>query len=165
MKRRLAQIDESIVRHLGQIESADRVDPGNTDKVDRLQDKITALKEEMQRLKKLEARMLELPGQQITLTDPDARSMATSGRGSGVVGYNTQAAVDAKHHLIVAHEVTNVGNDRSQLYNMASQAKEALDVEALESWPTVATSKARRSWPASKTTLRPTCRSRSPRAA
>ena len=132
MRRRLAQIDESIVRYLGQIESADRVDPGNTDKVDRLQDKIAALKEEMQRLKKLEARMLEAPGQQISLTDPDARSMATSGRGSGVVGYNVQTAVDARHHLIVAHEVTNVGNDRSQLYNMARQAKEALDVEALE---------------------------------
>jgi transposase len=133
MQRRLLQIDESIVRYLGQIESADRQDPGQrSDKVDRLQDKISALKEEMQRLKKLEARMLEAPGQQISLTDPDARSMATSGRGSGVVGYNVQTAVDAKHHLIVAHEVTNVGNDRSQLHNMASQAKEALDVEALE---------------------------------
>jgi transposase len=132
MQRRLRQIDESIVRYLGQIESADRVDPGNTNKVDRLQEKISALKEEMQRLKKLEARMLELPGQQISLTDPDARSMATSGRGSGVVGYNVQTAVDATHHLIVAHEVTNVGNDRSQLHNMARQAKEALDVEALE---------------------------------
>jgi len=132
MKRRLQQIDDSIVRYLGQIESADRVDPGNTDKVDRLQDKIAALKAEMQRLKKLEARMLEAPGQQISLTDPDARSMATSGRGSGVVGYNVQTAVDAKHHLIVAHEVTNIGNDRSQLHNMARPAKEALEVEALE---------------------------------
>jgi len=133
VKRRLAQIDESIVRYLGQIESADRQDPGrSTDKVDRLQDKISALKTEMQRLKKLEARMLESPGQQISLTDPDARSMATSGRGSGVVGYNLQSAVETKHHLIVAHEVTNVGSDRSQLYNMASQAKEALDVDELE---------------------------------
>lgn len=133
MKRRLAQIDDSIVRYLGQIESADRVDPGGSiDKVERLQDKISALKTEMQRLKKLEARMLETPGQQISLTDPDARSMATSGRGSGVVGYNVQTAVDAKHHLIVAHEVTNSGSDRSQLHNMARQAKEALKVDALE---------------------------------
>jgi transposase len=133
MKRRLRQIEESIERCLGQMESADRVDPGGSgDKVDRLQDKIAALKQEMQRLKKLEARMLEAPGQQISLTDPDARSMATSGRGSGMVGYNVQTAVDARHHLIVAHEVTNVGHDRSQLHNIASQAKAALDVEALE---------------------------------
>jgi transposase len=133
MKRRLRQIEESIERYLGQMESADRVDPGGSgDKVDRLQDKIAALKQEMQRLKKLEARMLEAPGQQISLTDPDARSMATSGRGSGMVGYNVQTAVDAGHHLIVAHEVTNVGHDRSQLHNIARQAKEALDVETLE---------------------------------
>jgi transposase len=132
MQRRLAQIDESIVRYLGQIESADRVDPGNTAKVERLEDKIGALKQEMRRLKKLEARMLETPGQQISLTDPDARSMATSGRGSGVVGYNVQTAVDAKHHLIVAHEVTNVGTDRSQLHNIARQAKDALAVDTLE---------------------------------
>ena len=71
--------------------------------------------------------MLQAPGKQISLTDPDARSMATSGRGTGMVGYNVQTAVDTEHHLIVAHEVTNVGHDRTQLANMASQAKEALD--------------------------------------
>lgn len=76
--------------------------------------------------------MLEAPDQQISLTDPDARSMATSGRGSGLVGYNVQTAVDAKHHLIVAHEVSNVGHDRQQLHRMARQAKEAMGVEALE---------------------------------
>src|SRR4029077_370588 len=72
------------------------------------------------------------PDQQVSLTDPDARSMATSGRGSGVVGYNVQTAVDAKHHLIVAHEVTNVGNDRAQLATVAGQAKTAMGTDRLD---------------------------------
>jgi len=79
----------------------------------------------MARLKKLEVRMLAAPDEQISLRDPDARSMATSGRGTGMVGYNVQAAVDTKHHLIVTHEVTNLGHDRTQLSNMSGQAKEA----------------------------------------
>ncbi len=61
------------------------------------------------------------------MADPDARSMATSGRGSGMVGYNVQAAVDTKHHPIVAHEVTNVGTDNAQLSAMAKQTKAALE--------------------------------------
>jgi transposase len=124
MKRRLQQIDESIERYLGQIASADRQERSVAeDKTQRLEDKIAALKEEMARLKKLEVRMLQAPDQQISQTDPDARSMATSGRGTGMVGYNVQTAVDAKHHLIVAHEVTNVGHDRTQLSNMATKAQ------------------------------------------
>ena len=132
MKRRLQQIDESIERYLGQIASADRQESKMAKhKTQRLEDKIAALKKEMARLKKLEVRMLAAPDQQISLSDPDARSMATSGRGTGMVGYNVQTAVDAKHHLIVAHEVTNVGNDRTQLANMATQAKEAIETEEL----------------------------------
>jgi hypothetical protein len=76
--------------------------------------------------------MLATPDQQISLTDPDARSMATSGRGSGVVGYNVQVAVDTEHHLIVTHEVTNVGNDRSQLARVAKETKVTLATESLE---------------------------------
>ena len=110
--------------------SADRQE-SSEDKTQRLEDKVAALKKEMSRLKKLETQMLERPGQQISLTDPDARSMATSGRGTGMVGYNVQTAVDAKHHLIVAHEVTNVGHDRTQLANMAQQAKAAMATEEL----------------------------------
>jgi transposase len=132
LKRRLQQIDESVERYLNQIASADRQETKAAgDKSQRFKDKIEALKQEMGRLKKLEVRMLESPDQQVSLTDPDARSMATSGRGSGVVGYNLQAAVDIKHHLIPAHEVTNEGHDRHQLYNMAQQTKEAIGTESL----------------------------------
>ena len=98
----------------------------------RLKEKIAKLKEEMGRLEKLEALRQEAPDQQISLTDPDARSMATSGRGSGTVGYNVQAAVDTEHHLIIAHEVINVGNDRAQLSPMAKKAKATLDVDELD---------------------------------
>lgn len=133
MKRRLQQIDESIERYLGQIASADRLEPEPAQqKTERLEEKIKTLKEEMDRLKKLQVRMLEAPDEQISLTDPDARSMATSGRGTGMVGYNVQMAVDAKHHLIVAHEVTNQGHDRRQLHHMATEAKTALQTEHLD---------------------------------
>jgi len=134
MKRRLDQIEESVARYLDQLDSADRQEPSRarTMKTTRLKDKIVKLKEEMQRLEALDARRRETPDQQISLTDPDARSMATSGRGSGVVGYNVQASVDTKHHLIVAHEVTNVGTDRSQLSAMANKTKAVLEVEELD---------------------------------
>ena len=117
MKRRMKQIEESVERYLHQLDSADRQEPSlaRTTKTARLKDKIATLKQEMARLKKLEVRRLAAPDQQISLTDPDARSMATSGRGSGMVGYNVQAAVDTRHHLIVVHEVTNAGTDRAQL--------------------------------------------------
>jgi transposase len=134
MQRRLEQIEESVERYLQQLDSTDRQEPSvaRETKTARLKEKIAKLKEEMQRLEKIEVRMLEAPGQQISLTDPDARSMATSGRGSGVVGYNVRAAVDTKHHLIVAHEVTNVGTDRAQLSPMAKKTKAVLGTEKLD---------------------------------
>ncbi len=134
MKRRMERIEESVGRYLDQLDSADRQEPSlvRTTRTAHLKDKIATLKQEMRRLGKLEARMLAEPDQQISLTDPDARSMATSGRGSGVVGYNVQAAVDARHHLIVAHDVINVGNDRAQLSAMAKQTKAALETDRLD---------------------------------
>jgi transposase len=126
--RRREQIEASIERYLSALETADRQEPADFTeaKVRRLKEKIVKLKEQMARLNSIEANLKETPDKQISLTDPDARSMATSGKGTGMVGYNVQTAVDTKHHLIVAHEVTNVGHDRNQLANMAKQAKSAM---------------------------------------
>jgi len=134
MKRRMAQIEESVGRYLHQLDSADRQEPSlaQTMKTTRLTEKIERLKREMARLVALETERRERPDQQISLTDPDARSMATAGRGSGTVGYNVQTAVDTTHHLIVTHEVTNVGHDRAQLSPMAKQAKATLEVDELD---------------------------------
>jgi transposase len=134
LERRRAQLEESVIRYLSQLDTADRQEPseGLVTKTTRLKEKLTKLAEEMQRLDALEARMLAAPDQQISLTDPDSRSMATSGRGSGVVGYNVQVAVDTEHHLIVTHEVTNVGTDRSQLAHMAKETKAALEANTLD---------------------------------
>jgi transposase len=134
VERRRAQLEESVARYLSQLDTADRQPPSEAlaAKTTRLKEKLARLEEEMQRLKGLEARMLAAPDQQVSLTDPDSRSMAPSGRGSGVVGYNVQVAVDTEHHLIVTHEVTNVGNDRSQLARVAQEAKVALQTDTLE---------------------------------
>jgi len=58
--------------------------------------------------------------------------MASSGRGTSIVGYNVQTAIDSENHLIVAHEVVNPGYDREQLASMAEQAKEATGNEKLQ---------------------------------
>ena len=134
VERRRAQLEESVARYLSQLDTADRQEPSEAlaTKVTRLKEKLAKLAEEMRRLEGLEARMLAAPDQQISLTDPDSRSMATSGRGSGVVGYNVQVAVDTEHHLIVTHEVTNVGSDRAQLARVAKETKAALQTDTLE---------------------------------
>ncbi len=132
IERRRQQIEESIARYLSALDTADRAEPEIAKaKTARLNDKIALLKAQMEQLRDIEAKLQATPDKQISLTDPDARSMATSGRGSGMVGYNVQTAVDTKHHLIVAHEVTNVGHDRSQLSNMATQALNAIGTERL----------------------------------
>jgi transposase len=133
MKRRLERIEESIARYIAQLETADRRgDAVPEAKVAHFKDKIVRLNEEIARLGAIKAEMMKSKDKQISLTDPDARSMATSGRDTGIVGYNVQTAVDTKNHLIVAHEVTNVGTDRHQLLNMAEQARTEMGVEALD---------------------------------
>ena len=134
VERRRAQLEESVARYLSQLDTADRQEPSEamSATTTRLKEKLAKLASEMQRLQAIEAQMLSSTDQQISLTDPDSRSMATSGRGSGVVGYNVQVAVDTEHHLIVTHEVTNVGSDRSQLARVAKESKATLRTDTLE---------------------------------
>jgi transposase len=130
MQRRQKEVEASIERYLAQLDTAARQEPEIAQaKTERLKEKIAALQQQMQQLKDLEVRMLKTPEQQISLTDPDARSMKT--RGGGVVGYNVQTAVDTEHHLIVAHEVTNDSSDRSQLSPMAEKARTATGIKDL----------------------------------
>jgi transposase len=130
--KRMEQVDASITRYLAALDRADLEEGDVTEaRTDRIKEKIAGLRRQMQDLKAMEQRVQAAPDKQVSLTDPDARSMATSGRGTGMVGYNVQTVVDAEHHLIVAHEVTNLGHDRTQLEPMALKAREATGCEEL----------------------------------
>jgi transposase len=133
-ERRRKEIEKSIGRYLQDLDTADRQEPSEArrKKKARIADKLVMLRRKMTELEALEAEMLAEPDQQISLTDPDARSMATKAKGSGMVGYNVQTAVETAHHLIIAHDVINEGNDRSQLSPMSKKAKEALGVDEVE---------------------------------
>ncbi len=129
LKRRMEEIESSINRYLAAL-AADRQElKASEPSAGRLEEKIAKLKTQMKELQAIEIQLNESPDKQVSLTDPDARSMMT--RGTGIVGYNVQTAVDTQHHLIVAHEVTNVGSDRDQLSSMAKQAREAIAAETL----------------------------------
>ena len=132
LKARMQQLEESIARYMTELDRADREPALVTEaRVEHLKEKVATVKQQMRQLKQIGKQMSRAPDGQISLTDPDARSMATSGRGTGMVGYNVQTAVDAKHHMIVAHEVTNVGHDREQLSPMAQQTCDAIDEKEL----------------------------------
>ena len=130
LKRRMGEIESNISRYLAELDTANRQEPASAQlRSIRLNEKIAAMKSQMATLKEIEAKLEATGETQVSLTDPDARSMIT--RGTGVVGYNVQTAVDAKHHLIVAHEVTNTGSDRDQLSGMAMKAGAAIGVTTL----------------------------------
>ncbi|CAN7726132.1 IS1182 family transposase [Variovorax paradoxus] len=130
---RQRQIEQSIQRYLDALETADRTQPAEVEaKTERLQDKIKKLREQMRQLDETKEQLKHEPEGQRSTTDPDSRSMNSQAKGSGLVGYNVQAAVDAKHHLIVTHEVTNIGNDRSQLSKMAMAARDAMGKDKLQ---------------------------------
>jgi transposase len=125
---RIEQVEESIARYMEELERADRQPELTTrSRVEHIAQKIASFKRQIQDFNKVAEQLQTLPDQQISETDPDARSMSTSGRGTGMVGYNVQTAVDTTHHLIVAHEVTNVGHDRHHLANMTGQVQEVME--------------------------------------
>jgi len=132
LQARRRQLEESIARYLNDLDRADR-EPSSVpaERVSHLNEKIAGVREQVRQLRRIEQQLQAAPDQQVSLTDPDARSMATSGRGTGIVGYNVQTAVDTEHHMIVAHEVTNVGHDRSQLTAMSKLARDAIGTEKL----------------------------------
>lgn len=128
IERREREIEESIQRYMDALETADRTQPAEIQiKTERLQGKIHKLRERMQELQGIKEVLQTQPDHQLSQTDPDARAMTTHRtKGNAMVGYNVQTAVDAKNHLIVAHEVTNSGSDRAQLSQMALAAKDAM---------------------------------------
>jgi hypothetical protein len=128
----MEQVDASIARYLRALDRADREESDVAEaKSIRLKEKIAGLRRQMRALKVMEQTVQDAPDQQVSLTDPDARSMATSGKGTATVGYNVQIAVDTEHHLIVAHEVINQGYDRHQLAPMAFKAQQATGGEQI----------------------------------
>jgi hypothetical protein len=133
VQKNLEHIEASINRYISALDTADQEEAATTQsKSSKVKEKIAGLKKRMEQLKEIEVLLQATPDKQISLTDPDARSMATRGNGTGVVGYNVQTVVDAQHYLIVAHEVTNVGNDRGQPATMAQQAQTAMGRKDLE---------------------------------
>jgi transposase len=126
LKKRMEQVAEHIAGYLADLDTADRQEGEAAEaRAGKLKDKIATLPQ-MQALKAMETQVAASPDGQVSLTDPDARSMATSGRGSGIVGYNVQSVVDAEHHLIVAHDVITTGSDRQQLTAMSQKASGGL---------------------------------------
>src|ERR1700730_294724 len=142
---RMEQVDASIARYLRALDQADREESDVAEaKSGRLKEKIAGLRRQMQALKAMEQTVQEAPDQQVSLTDSDARSMATSGKGTATVGYNVQIAVDAEHHLIVAHEVINQGTTATSLRPWRSRHRRPRAARRSPPWPIVATSAATR---------------------
>ena len=132
LQARIEQVEESIARYMEELDRADRQPEFSTRlRVAHIKEKIASLQRQIDEFNALGRQLQQAPDQQISQTDPDARSMATSGRGTGMVGYNVQTAVDTSHHLIVAHEVTNIGHDRTQLASMTRHVQQTLGREAL----------------------------------
>ena len=137
LKKRMRSIEEAVGRYLADLDRSDRQAevsgvPVPASKIAALKDRIGGYKAKLQTLAALEAKLVASGEKQISLTDPDARAMTSLSHSAYTVGYNVQSAVDTKNHLIVTHEVTNIGIDRAQLSSMAKQARDALDAKTME---------------------------------
>ena len=128
LKFHIVRVEKHIDEYLKQLEDADREDEKVIDETP-IKDKIAWLQKRHSELKVLEEEVNNHPDKQLSTTDPDSRLMKTQGM-TRAVCYNVQSAVDTKHHLIVAHEVTN-RQDRGQLCSMGKQAQVALGDKAL----------------------------------
>ena len=132
IRRRMEQVDASITRYLGMLDTADRQEGDAAGlRTARLSTRLDELRRQMRDLEAMERAVAASPDRQISLTDPDARAMASAGTGTGVVGYNLQAAVDAGSHIVVAHEIINLSHDRTSLANMGRQARAATGTDTL----------------------------------
>ena len=132
IRRRMEQVDASIARYLGMLDTADRQEGEAAElRATRLTTRLGELRRQMRELQAMEQAVAASPDGQISLTDPDARAMASAGTGTGLVGYNLQAAVDTESHIVVAHEVITLSHDRTSLATMGHQAREATGMDTL----------------------------------
>ena len=131
VQRRQQKLQANIDRYLAKLDATDQEEPEIREvTAAELRQKIASMEAKMEELRQCQGAVEAHPDKQVSRTDADARSMMKAGGGSEV-GYNVQTAVDNKHHLIVAHEVTNAPSDRSQLASMAGQARAALEAKTL----------------------------------
>ena len=126
----IARADARLAEYLAQLDQADATEPaGAAPSKTELQAKIAALQDKQDWHKELLAQ-LDAEQKQVSVTDPDTRKMPTA-HGT-VVGYNAQLAVDARHKLIAADDVTNEVNDLKQLASVALAAKANLGLTQTE---------------------------------
>ncbi|PTW47767.1 transposase [Rhodovulum kholense] len=146
---RLAHLETDVERYITEMVRIDRQEDGEAraDKIAHLARRYGRIRQEITRLKAMDRALADAPDGQISLTNPDARAMATSARHGGMVGYNVQTAVDTETHLVVTHDVTNQGFDRDQLSPMAAAARKALQRDDCTPLPTRDISAGLRSWP------------------
>jgi len=127
VQTQITRVEKHISRYLAELDKRDNKEK-ETDNTP-IEEKLTWLKARLLELRTLKTKVEAHPDKQISTVDPDSRLMKTSGNQTKVC-FNLQSAVDCKHHLIVAHEVTNT-SDRSQLCRMGKQAQAAVGIDEI----------------------------------